>query len=331
MDRCDEFVLLLSQRLDGPLSGGEERALEEHLAVCPACRALGSQLAAIHAAFPEMEETPAPQGFAQGVMARVRAAEAEKKKVVPLFRRPQVKALAGLAACAVLCVGLYRAGVLDLRPEGGAGGIDAASVQLEEPPMNRTASERASPAPKLFSAEPSGGEEEISGQTVTGSSAETGRENAGPEEKNASDSDKDTDQEVQDVQPSLFSAAPQTAEGRDTAPASPPPVYYQFGGGQAVPMYVGGLVVNARLMLERLPEGAGEVLGAEAEWLTDEEGRDFCVITGEEMEAVMGLAEEQGQDLTGAATGRIAPEELCALVLTGDDSQPPADDSQNTP
>ena len=40
-DRCLE---LLSARLDGPLTGGEERELEDHLAHCPDCRALAEQL-----------------------------------------------------------------------------------------------------------------------------------------------------------------------------------------------------------------------------------------------------------------------------------------------
>ena len=111
MDRCERYTDLISARLDGELTGEEERELEAHLACCPACRALESQLAAIHTAFPQVEEIPAPEGFAQGVMERIRAQESAGPKVVPLFRRPQVRALAGLAACLVLCVGLYQAGI----------------------------------------------------------------------------------------------------------------------------------------------------------------------------------------------------------------------------
>ena len=104
---CDKYLELLSARLDGVLTGEEERELETHLAVCPGCRAAGAQLAALQGAFPELEESEAPEGFAQGVMDRIRAAE--KPKVIPLFKRPQVRALAGLAACLVLVVGLYGA------------------------------------------------------------------------------------------------------------------------------------------------------------------------------------------------------------------------------
>lgn len=102
---CDKYLELLSARLDGALTQDEERELEEHLSVCPDCRAAGAQLAALRGAFHELEDIPAPEGFAQGVMERARA----EKKVVPLFRRPRFRALAGLAACAVLAVGLYGA------------------------------------------------------------------------------------------------------------------------------------------------------------------------------------------------------------------------------
>lgn len=102
---CDRYLELLSARVDGVLTDEEERELEEHLAACPDCRAAGAQLAALQGAFPELEEVPAPEGFAQGVMDRIRAEEPQK--VIPLFKRPQFRALAGLAACLVVVVGVY--------------------------------------------------------------------------------------------------------------------------------------------------------------------------------------------------------------------------------
>ena len=104
---CDKYLELLALRLDGPLSVEEERALEFHLNACPDCRAAGAQLAALQGAFPELEEVSAPEGFARGVMDRIQ--EETSPKVIPLFKRPQVRALAGLAACLVLAVGLYGA------------------------------------------------------------------------------------------------------------------------------------------------------------------------------------------------------------------------------
>lgn len=125
MDSCERCTQLLSARLDGELTAREARELEAHLASCPECRALAEELEAIHAAFPRLEEIPAPEGFAQGVMERIR--EEAGPKVIPLFRRPQFRALAGLAACAALCLGLYRAGMPGL-PKLAAGEQESMTV-----------------------------------------------------------------------------------------------------------------------------------------------------------------------------------------------------------
>lgn len=109
---CQRYYELISQRLDGELTEDEQQELESHLAVCPSCRALDQQLSGLHEQFSDLEEVPAPEGFAQGVMDRIRMEES--KKVIPLFRRPQFKTAAGLAACLVLCAGLYGAGQLNL-------------------------------------------------------------------------------------------------------------------------------------------------------------------------------------------------------------------------
>ncbi len=133
MDGCETMEVWLSLRLDGMLEPEEERELEAHLAVCPRCRALAQELEAVHTAFPQLEDCSAPEGFAQGVMERIGALE-QKPKVVPLFRRPQVRALAGLAACAVLCIGLYRGGMLNqgvdsLELESAGASLDAATYE----------------------------------------------------------------------------------------------------------------------------------------------------------------------------------------------------------
>ena len=104
---CDKYLERLSVWLDGALTQEEERELSEHLARCPSCWEMREQLSALRDGFGELEESEAPEGFTQGVMERVRAEE--KPKVIPLFKRPQFRALAGLAACLVLAVGLYSA------------------------------------------------------------------------------------------------------------------------------------------------------------------------------------------------------------------------------
>ena len=149
MERCERYTALLSVRLDEELTEQEERELEAHLAVCPACRAWESQLAAIHSAFPQVEEVPAPEGFAQGVMDRVRASEDAKPKVVPMFRRSRFKALAGLAACFVLCLGVYQAGLLGQTRQETVQMTALAGGQM---------SEESQPAPSMFIAAPAEGD-----------------------------------------------------------------------------------------------------------------------------------------------------------------------------
>lgn len=137
---CDRYLELLALDVDGELSGEEKRELEAHMAVCPDCRAAGAQLAALRGAFPELEEDVPPEGFAQGVMDRIRAEEAERK-VVPLFKRPQFRALAGLAACLVVVAGLYSASRpehmedADMMLTARSFSQDAVSGELEDTPQ----------------------------------------------------------------------------------------------------------------------------------------------------------------------------------------------------
>ena len=124
---CEDSVELLSARLDGALTEEENRALENHLNICAACRAVAEDLEAIHLSFEVMEPVPAPENFAGDVMAKL-----DGPKVVPLFRRPAFKAVAGLAACLVLCVGLWQ-GVSGQRQDIPAE-ARAGTYTLEEQP-----------------------------------------------------------------------------------------------------------------------------------------------------------------------------------------------------
>lgn len=103
---CEQMTALLSAYVDGELTADEQMQVREHLEQCAECRALYEQLQTLHTSFSDLEEIPAPENFAQGVMARIKAEE--KPKVIPLFKRPQVRAVMGLAACAVLCIGFGR-------------------------------------------------------------------------------------------------------------------------------------------------------------------------------------------------------------------------------
>lgn len=89
---------MLSAFLDGELGEDERAALLAHLETCEACRAELAALAAVHEALADETDYPAPEGFADGVMARVRAEGARRSS-------PRVwKRWAGLAACAAVIV-----------------------------------------------------------------------------------------------------------------------------------------------------------------------------------------------------------------------------------
>lgn len=103
---CEQMTLLLSAWLDGELTKQEEEQMRGHLEQCTQCRALFEQLQTLHTSFSDLEEIQAPKGFAQNVMQCV--AEESKPKIAPLFKRPQVRALSGVAACALLCIGFGR-------------------------------------------------------------------------------------------------------------------------------------------------------------------------------------------------------------------------------
>ena len=85
MRSCDEVLELISAALDGPLTGAEQAALDEHLSRCPACSALFEELRGLHAAAAELDDVPAPAGFAGRVMDAIAAAPAQEPSghVVP--------------------------------------------------------------------------------------------------------------------------------------------------------------------------------------------------------------------------------------------------------
>ena len=106
MLNCDQTLELLSARLDGPLGPEDAAALEEHLSVCPACRALADDLAVLHDELPLLAAQP-PARLKEDVMEQIHAS-----KVTPFQskkRQWRWQSLASLAAVAALVVAGYTA------------------------------------------------------------------------------------------------------------------------------------------------------------------------------------------------------------------------------
>ncbi len=243
---CDRYFELLSARLDRELTREEAEEVELHRAGCGRCRILGSQLEELRETFASLEDVEAPEGFAQGVMERVRVVESEKK-VIPLFKRPQVRALAGLAACLVLVVGLYGAS----RPRN----LDKGEI------MDMTA--------RGFSRDAASGELEDAPQIAAYTAPE--------------------DNEMQKAAPNP------AADGLSSDWAD----------------------AEVTLILDRLPQGAEEVLPPDAAVVYDEEagGDVYTWLTTEELAAIEKLAFEQGMI---AGTTEIFPSPTgarCALIV----------------
>lgn len=125
---CEQYEVRISALIDDELPAGERLEVLEHLAGCPACKAYWEELLLIRDALREPEQK-APAGFADAVMARVRAtaqepcAAAEKKTL----RFPGWKRVAGLAACcAVVLLGVW---AMDFAPEMLSGGMNDCTVR----------------------------------------------------------------------------------------------------------------------------------------------------------------------------------------------------------
>lgn len=291
MDGCETMEVWLSLRLDGMLEPEEERELEAHLAVCPRCRALAQELEAVHTAFPQLEDCSAPEGFAQGVMERIGALE-QKPKVVPLFRRPQVRALAGLAACAVLCIGLYRGGMLNqgvdsLEVESAGTSLDAATYEQAD---RSAADQNDQNAVAPETEEPTTSSEEQKDTAVRVAPDPAPADGSG--DASSSDGSLSVPQTQDSIQPSQFQITAQMTKGYTVA----------------------GQTVWAVLTLDRLPQGWEDVLGQSPEWLTDEAGRTCCMITVRQLQQLQTLAQQEGT-ISSNLQGQAEEDQSCALVL----------------
>lgn len=99
----ENYKELLSAFLDGELSEAERADVLAHLGTCEACRTYFAELTAMHDAFGDMEDIDAPEGFAEGVLARLHeeAAESAWTPQEPK-RRVMWRRWAGFAACAAI-------------------------------------------------------------------------------------------------------------------------------------------------------------------------------------------------------------------------------------
>ena len=192
---CEEALERMSQALDGLLPLEERQALEEHLESCPECRTAYEALFQMEDALREIGETPAPAELSARVMEQIQAEAAPARRPAPRWNRAGWRNLAGLAACAVLCLGLWHGAGLGSRENvvdepsaasQSAGQEDASSRGLldeMEPAQEDPADAQPAPAQadapeedapeKAESSLPSGQEETACSQTEEALAADT--------------------------------------------------------------------------------------------------------------------------------------------------------------
>lgn len=122
MKYCEEYAALLDSFVDGELSLDESEQIRSHLVQCPGCRAYVQDALLIRELFPDDTDVEVPDGFAEGVMAAIRADAAPQKK----RKAPWSKVLLPLAACCAVVL-LVRSTL----PFSGSSNTSSASMAMD--------------------------------------------------------------------------------------------------------------------------------------------------------------------------------------------------------
>ena len=107
MKYCEDCAALLDLYVDGELSPEDMDRVRAHLETCSGCRAYVDDALAIRAAFPDVEDTEVPAGFAGGVMSAVQAAAQERPAAPQAKKRHWGRVLLPLAACCAIVILLH--------------------------------------------------------------------------------------------------------------------------------------------------------------------------------------------------------------------------------
>ena len=121
---CEQALELISAQLDGALTAEEAGALDEHLAQCPACRALRADLSTLHQLLPTLAEEP-PAGLKDDIMKAVHAS-----KCTPFHtRKRQWRWRSWASLAAVLVLVLVGGQAVHLwSPPGSSGSVPRANL-----------------------------------------------------------------------------------------------------------------------------------------------------------------------------------------------------------
>lgn len=278
MISCERAWELLSQQLDEPLSPQEKQELEEHLAACPSCRKDKEELEQLDQALRNLGEIQAPADFTQRVMAQVQQTQS-KPKVIPLWRRPQVRALAGLAACALLCIGIYRS----LPQDGNLSGGMVTSGQGEVSSQSSgTADGSQSDSATQYGVDPAQAPDD--GGSDPASVPQPRTADPQPEaESNGSQDSQSSGQTTPDSSVSGF-------EGQSGEPDAQNKAQPSTTSTQTV------------LVLYTMPDGVSDLLPALNEWSVDNKGNVSCTVSSQVLEQLCRILDEEKAEYTVTST-----------------------------
>lgn len=210
MKYCDDYAALLDLYVDGELSPGEMARVQAHLDVCPDCRAYVDDALAIRAAFPDVEDTPVPGGFAEGVMSAIQASP-QPEAVPKKERRHWMRVLLPLAACCAIVV-LLRNGI----PSMGAKTESAMDTSAAMTTADSAAADDADNSAVFYGAAETAEESETGDIATAAMDRQAPRLDPGETSPAASNDDLSVKMETTDD--SSGSSAPTGASGNPHAP-----------------------------------------------------------------------------------------------------------------
>ena len=114
MKECEKYAALLDAFSEGDLFMEDMIQVQNHLMNCPACQAYLEDLMVMRAAFPTVEDTEVPEGFADRVMAAVAEyprAAAPAAPAPTAKKTPWRKVLLPIAACCAIVILLGRTAI----------------------------------------------------------------------------------------------------------------------------------------------------------------------------------------------------------------------------
>ncbi len=279
MISCERAWELLSQQLDEPLSPQEKQELEEHLAACPSCRKDKEELEQLDQALRNLGEIQAPADFTQRVMAQVQQQTQSKPKVIPLWRRPQVRALAGLAACALLCIGIYRS----LPQDGNLSGGMVTSGQGE------------------VSSQSSG----TADGSRSDSATQYGVDPAQAPDDGGNDPASVPQPRTADPQPEVESSATQGSQSSGQTPPDSSVSGFEGQGETSDPQnkaQTSSASTQTVLVLYTMPEGVSRLLPSLDEWSVDNKGNVSCTVSSQVLEQLCRILDEEKAEYTVTST-----------------------------